>query len=127
MLKKLLLSSLLSLCLISPAKAEFIQFICNSEEAVNQIAYAISSDPLNDTSGAPIAQPYIDNGTCLYLPVPVEIVISYHGQKSGTDGVGPGVIEVVGFEDSLHQKRFYGIEPILEQEKSKQRRLQESI
>lgn len=116
MLNKLIASTVVSLfclsALVTPAKAEFVPFLCTEESAINEIAAAIAANPLVQEEPA-VATKYIESNVCVYPPIHIEVTITYRGMKFGTEGVGPGVIQIVGFNDA-QMKRYYGLMPLAE-------------
>lgn len=90
---------------IGAAKADdYIQFVCATEESASAIAAKIITD---QASADVAAKPFIDDGTCFYLPGEIRITISYRGK---TFGMSNFRVQVIGFKSET-DKLFYGLFP----------------
>src|SRR4051812_6051853 len=93
------------LLLSTSVHAEETRFFCTTEDAINSIAAKIV---VNQNAADEAAQPFIKEGTCLYLPWDVHIDIVYRGKIFGEKDFH---VAVVGFTDGDKSHMFYGLMP----------------
>jgi len=98
-----------AMLLISPAAhADETRFFCTTEEATNAIAEKIV---VNQDAADAVAKPFINEGTCMYLPWDVHINVMYHGKVYSQSKLADNklLVEVVGFMDGSNSHMFYGL------------------